>query len=419
MKKLIFIILLLGIAALLLQFFIQIFIKSHNVTYSIITDNNSYTVNEKLTVLDGKHTYSFRVTDDKSKNLYLFDFVHNFNKQDSIIKDIKFFEYDDLACIFPIYKKENSEDIICNYKKEQVSYSYLKQIDNKNIKKIVSKLQADGYSSTTWKKDTIPEDVSGYKIYQKNIPSNMVFTMWSYNGFYRITKDKIEEKNYLNDDCYENNRSYIVDKFLFSINTDDIGTLGYTNFYIFDLANGGKVNLDFEEQLSKNMYFNGTYNKKIYYTDLDNKKQYSLDPAKETIKEVGNVKDGFKIVKENFLVNVSAKEFLENKVYFDENIKLDELEKLYDIKEIKKEKDKYYFLTNDGHLYKVYATDINHPILLFQFDSISEWNVKDGNLLVVSYDTLYLYNDRLGLLPIVKNNELKYNYKNICNFIIK
>ena len=41
-------------------------------------------------------------------------------------------------------------------------------------------------------------------------------------------------KNYLNDDCYENNRSYLIDNFLVSINTDDNGTNAYMDFYIFE-----------------------------------------------------------------------------------------------------------------------------------------------------------------------------------------
>lgn len=419
MKKLIPIIFVLGFIALLFQFFILIFTKHHEVDYSIITKDNSYMIHEEFKVTNGKHNYSFSVSDDKTKNVYLFDFIHNYHKQDSVIEDIKFFEYDDLACIFPIYKKGSSRDVICNYKGEQVSYSYLKQVDNDHIDDVVSTLKSEGYRSDSWKSNQTFENVNGYQIYRNNVPENIVFTMWFYRGFYRIARDGIEEKNFLNDDCYENNRSYLVNQFLFSIDTDDKETLGYTDFYIFDILNGGKVNLDFEEQLSKNMYFNGVYKGKLYYTDLDKKKQYSLEPGNESIKEVGNVNDGFKMVEKDSLVDVSAKDFLEDKVYFEGEVQNEELETLYGAKEIRKENDIYYFLTDEGFLYKVYATDIEHPILLFQFDSVSEWFVKEGNLMIVSHDMLYFYHDELGLLPIVKNNELNYNYKNICNFVIK
>lgn len=419
MKKIIPIIFVLGFLALLIQFFIQALIKHHEIDYSIITDDNSYMINEKLNIIDGEHIYSFKVVDDKSEEIYQFDFLHDYNKQDSIIRDFKFYQYDDLACVFPIYKNGYSKDVVCNYKGRQVSYSYLQQIDNPDIGMIVNDLKKANYNAKTWKKGSNASDVMGYKIYKENIPEHIVFTMWVYNGFYRISSEKIEEKNYLNDDCYENNRSYIVDNFLVLINTDENGTNEYMDFYIFDIVNGGKKKIDFVEHLSKNMYFNGVYNGKLYYTDLDKKKQYSLDPGHEILKEVGNVEKGFKSLDGKVLVDVAAKDFLEEEVYFERKIKNNKLEELYGAKEIKKDNGIYYFWSNDGNFYKAYITDINNPILLFNFEDISEWLVKDGNIMVVSGNMLYFYNDDLGLLPILENNELNYNYKNICNFVVK
>ena len=92
---------------------------------------------------------------------------------------------------------------------------------------------------------------------------------------------------------------------------------------------------------------------------------------------------------------------------------------MYGAKEVKRDKDRYYFLTDEGALYKVFRNDIEHPILLCTFDEVSEWKVKDSNVMVVSGDTMYYYNDVVGLLPIVVSGELKYNYKNICDFVVK
>lgn len=418
MKKMLPIIFVLGAFGLIIQFFVQSFIKYHEVDYSIITSDNEYMINEKLNVKDGKNVYSFKVVDDKTKETFQFDFSHNYNKQDNIIRDIKFYQYEDLVCLFPIYKKKLSKDIVCNYKGIQTSYSYLKQIGNTGVEKFISSLKKDDYMADTWKKDVKPSEEYGYKIYKENIPDNIVFTMWFYHGFYRISKDKIEEKNYLNDDCYENNRSYLIDNFLVSINTDDYGTNAYMDFYIFDIVNGGKKKMDFDEQLSKNMYFNGAYKGKLYYTDLDKKKQYSIDPEYEVLKEVGNVDIGFKKVEGKALVTVEAKDFLDEKVYFEKQVKNTKLEELYGATEIKKDNNIYYFWTDSGDFYKVNIMDIKKPILLFNFDDISEWIVKDGNVMIVSKDMMYFYNDDLGLLPILENNELNYNYKNICNFAI-
>ena len=76
MKKLLPILLLLGVAGLSLQVIVQFMIKYHEVDYSIITKDNSYLINEKLNVVGKKNTYSFKVVDN-NKDTYYFNFEHN------------------------------------------------------------------------------------------------------------------------------------------------------------------------------------------------------------------------------------------------------------------------------------------------------------------------------------------------------
>ena len=193
----------------------------------------------------------------------------------------------------------------------------------------------------------------------------------------------------------------------------------YTAFYLYDVVNGGKGRLDLDEHISSNMYINGEYDGKFYYTDLSSKKQFMINPDQESVTEVGNVKDGFKTVQANKLVEVSAKDYLKHKNIWTNDVSNNVLKKMYGAKEVKRDKDRYYFLTEEGALYKVFRNDIEHPILLCTFDEVSEWKVKDSNVMVVSGDTMYYYNDVVGLLPIVVSGELKYNYKNICDFVVK
>ena len=58
---------------------------------------------------------------------------------------------------------------------------------------------------------------------------------------------------------------------------------------------------------------------------------------------------------------------------------------------------------------------ITQAIKLFSIDKVNDWKIVDNNLLIMSNDTLYLYNDDIGLRKVVSNNEFKYNYKNIYN----
>ena len=74
----------------------------------------------------------------------------------------------------------------------------------------------------------------------------------------------------------------------------------------------------------------------------------------------------------------------------------------------------YYFESN-GTFYRSNVKYEDNATKLFSIDKVSDWKIVDNNLLIMSNDTLYLYNDDIGLRKIVSNNEFKYNYKNIYN----
>ena len=418
MKKLLPILFLLGAAALIFQIFVQFFMRHHEIDYSIITKDNSYLIHEKLKVDGKKNTYYFKLVDD-NQDTYIFNLEHDYNRQDEIVKDVKYFNDENLRCIFPIFKKGITSDIYCKYKKQQVSYSYLRQTDNSSLDKYINKLKKSGYIAKSWARDTLPKKDSVYDIYRDNVNEDTIFTVWDYRGFYIINNKKVIKKDFLNHDQYENNLSYLTDNYYVSINTDLNSGNMYASFYLYDILNGGKGRVDLDEQISFNMYINGSYDGKFYYTDLNTKKQYALDPDKETVKEVGNVKDGFKSIQGKRLVTVSSKEYLKSNDIWTNDVVNNVLGNMYGAKEVKKSNDMYYFVTDTGDFYKTDKLNLKNSVLLFHFDSVSEWKVKGDNVMVVSGDTMYYYDDVYGLLPIVTSNEFIYNYKNICDFYVK
>lgn len=418
MKKLLPILFLLGAAALIFQIFVQFFMRHHEIDYSIITKDNSYLIHEKLKVDGKKNTYYFKLVDD-NQDTYIFNLEHDYNRQDEIVKDVKYFDDENLRCVFPIFKKGITGDIYCKSKKQQVSYSYLRQTNNSSLDNYIKKLKKSGYIANSWARDTLPKKDSVYDIYRYNVKENTIFTVWDYRGFYIINDKKIIKKDFLNHDQYENNLSYLTDNYYVSINTDLNSGNMYASFYLYDILNGGKGRVDLDEQISFNMYINGSYDGKFYYTDLNNKKQYALDPDKETVKEVGNVKDGFKSIQGKKLVTVSSKEYLKSNDIWTNDVVNNVLGNMYGAKEVKKSNDMYYFVTDTGDFYKTDKLNLKNSVLLFHFDSVSEWKVKGDNIMVVSGDTMYYYDDVYGLLPIVTSNEFIYNYKNICDFYTK
>ena len=87
-------------------------------------------------------------------------------------------------------------------------------------------------------------------------------------------------------------------------------------------------------------------------------------------------------------------------------------EKISKVEHIK-ENNIYYYLENNNF----YRQRKNrNKELLFSLDEIKEWKIISDKIIAISEDTLYIYDDNRGLVPIVKSNELNYNYENICDY---
>ena len=415
MKKILPVILSLGLLGLVVQFFVIVFTKSHECQYDLVGGNNEYMIYEQYQKKNDDHLYTFKVT-DKNKDTYSFSYNHDFNKQENIITDIKYFEEDKLKCIYPIFKNNNTADIYCILNNKSVSRSYLEQINNKSIDNFKQQLIKQKY--TFKKNSTKTTDIKNIKFYNDNIPDDIIFTMWNYKGFIIANKKDTIEKELLTKDKYENDISYLINNFYISINVDQENQYSYPSLFIYDIKNGGKKEMEFDKPLSKNFYYNGEYNNKLYYTDLDNKIQYSLDPLFEVIKEVGNVKDGFLNLVDDELEEMTASKFLANKQIFSNEITDEKIKEKYNAVTIFKNDNSYYYQTKNGEIYRVYTNNLDNPILLVRFSSISEWKVRKDSVIIVSNKYLYYYDNVFGLSLIAENNELIYNYKNICDFSI-
>ena len=139
MKKVFPILLILFALSLIIQYVVNELISEHVVEYSIKTKDNSYMIKETFDYADGENYYDFTVS-DKDDLFYTFTFKNDFNRQERIIKDIKMISSNDLHCIYPIFRRNKVDNIQCLYQGNQVSYSYLEQIGNEDIKVITSSL---------------------------------------------------------------------------------------------------------------------------------------------------------------------------------------------------------------------------------------------------------------------------------------
>ena len=410
MKKLLPILVFLAFLAFGYQIIVTFFITEHHVKYSLISsDQRHYTISESYQRTGKRHHYSFFI---KSKNkAYSTAVFNDFNKQDRIITDIKYYKKNNLQCIFPIYKKNHTFDVSCLLDDRQVSSFYLEKTKNEDFSFITKKFKEDGYDEIYFHFDDEATKEDNLSIYYDYIPENYLFTIWNYRGIYVINSEGIENKEFLNEDHYENTLSIIAGKYYVTINTDEEEEkLNYNQIILYNLQDGRKTLVDVE--LSQDSYFNGTVNGKVYITDPRSKVQYVLDPSNKKIQEVSNPKE---VV--NSKLKNAGKDFFDTSHVDSKKVANKKITSLYDTTDIKENDGDFYFKTNDGKLYRIIQNKYEYPILLCQFDDIKEWQVHDDGLSFIVDDTLYFYSDLYGVKPIVKNLEFNYNYKNITHFI--
>ncbi len=419
MKKCFPIILIVTVLMLVAQVVGNYFVTEREAEYVLKIKDVDYHIDEKLTVIDDTQYYDFNISD--GVNSFVLAYEGDLNKQMEVITDVKSFKFDDLKCIFPVYRRDKTGDVSCIYEGEQVNYSYLRQINNLNIEQVISSLKKDGFSNPKWEyKNTSTSYIGfgsrGIDVYQENILKNYTFLIWRYRGLYILKEKKSVAKDFIEYDQYDNKLSALVGRYYVAAdpasNTFKLSELKYYN-----TKEMGRGTVFFDDATSTDYYFNGVFKDKLYLTDVGFKKQYAVDPHADKIEEVGNVESGFKAVKNNKLISMDANEFLEKPVIFTDSVENKEISKLIpNAIDIKKQRKFYYVRTSLGEVYRIHEDNINHAEKLFQFTEMTEWVVKNGDVLTVVGDTVYFYTDEAGIVPIAKNSELIYNHKNICDF---
>ena len=132
MKKTISIITLLIIIFLLIEFLVTRFTSSHDVNYSIKSNELEFDIQEKY-VKKYNDTYSISISNDK----YVFNYIisNNYNKQKKIIDTIEYFKDGNNMCIYPVLKDKQETYILCSDGNTiYSSYTYPNQVFINEIK---------------------------------------------------------------------------------------------------------------------------------------------------------------------------------------------------------------------------------------------------------------------------------------------
>lgn len=403
MKKLFNTMLALLIILLIYQFFITFLINKRNYNYSLITKDNDYLITEKYNREKGISMYSFLIT-DKNKNSFVYSYKGDLNRQSRVLKDIISYNSNGIYCIAPVLKKNNIESIVCKYENQLVSYTYLKQVGKREVDSFINNLSSKGYKiNLDYMNINSVKTAHGNISFYNDIDPNLYFTIWNYKGVYLINNNNVVDEDLLNNDLYENKYSIVSGEHFIVANPDE----NFDSFKVVNIKENGQDSIESSDDISSNIYFNGSYKGKVYLTDIINKKQYVLDPKKETIEalEIPKYYNGKK------LVDIDIYELITNEKHFVDNEIPQEIIEKYGNNVLYTENNYYY--QDNGSIYKIVGDNYDYKILLFKFDDLKELKVLNGNIYFISYDTVYMYNEKIGLKKVIEDRELIYNYKNI------
>lgn len=361
--------------------------SKHSVTYKI----DDYEIVENYYKENGNHHYDFIIKN--KKNVYSYTINEKASKIRKLIKKIDNYKEDNINCISISYKKNIDSSLVCLEEKEQVSNYYLK--NNKNYKKIVKK-------SKYKEKIEDNSDVTKYKklsVYKDNILDGYNYYIWNYSGLYVINNKDINYYKFLDHDIYDNIMAITTKRYY--VLFDNSSVSGIDTIYYFDSKKKKVNSFKLKEKLDKDTYINGVYKDIIYVTDKRKKVQYSINIKKEEKTLVGNEEKLYtKYVNfEKELFNKS--DFLMKKQYFND---ISDKSKLI-------HNNNYVYSNNENNYYM--EMDDGSKILLFKLDNVIEWNVVDRNIVLLKDNTIYEYNEDVGLRKILSYDELRYNYLNI------
>ena len=412
MKKKLPLLIIFFIVIIFIYLLLHILKKEHLYNYDIITNKVKYKIEEKYNYNKGVHNYDF-VIEDNNKHIYNFSYVKDLNKKKKIINKLIRYKKNNLVCIIPMYIDDEYGNIFCSRKSETYSYSYLVNNDDKDFKEIIKKLKKDKYYHKRLNINNKVEKKDKVSYYLKNIPNDFRFIMWNYTGINILSRDGINTKKLVNkNDMYENIYSTMVGKYYMFINTDNTKKLFYYNI-LNDKMSSVKNK---KENFTGEYIILGTFNKKLYLIDTDKYIEYTINPYKKKIEKIGNEKKGYITIKDRKELKVETSDMKNesDKYKFVSKVNDELIESKYNTVDMYYYNDFYYFRSKDNIFYRSNSKYKNKATSLFKLDKVNYWSIVEDNILIITDKYMYFYNDDYGLKKIIKNEEFKYNYNNIC-----
>ncbi len=400
-------------------------------SYKIAANGTSYEVQE---VYSARHKTANRENADKNNYYYeikkdgttVFSFktIGDYKGIEKFLNKLEIYEDDNVICMYPIFKKKMDDiDVTCNSNGKQSLYANLKG-SNVGLDGFVSNLKTQGYSHPSWETINLETIAAGsFHIYRNNIVKGQNITLWQYKGFYRITNISQKFISTNNNDQYEPNLTAMVNQYY--VVPDYKSKTKFTRLFVTNLISGTMIIMDLGVEMPYNSLVQGVVDNKIYYVDCSNKIQYAVDIYDEKVEITGDLNNSTKFYDKGKWNKKSIYEVVDNnlKFIYDDNIpeNLTSYAPIF-TGQTGGETDGYYYLCikekNEVGFYRVDKQNSNILTLLFRVPTINRIKFIADDIYFVSNDTLYSYQENLGLRPLIKYNEFIFNSSDLYNVYI-
>lgn len=406
MKKLFYMLIILFMLYLGIQFAFNFFSKGSDNTYIIEDGNMGFEVIEKSYFVDKSNNYTYNI---KAKdNTFSFQINKDFNKSSQVLTKIKYYKDNINECILPIFKNDSIVvDMMC-YNKGKLTYYYNLKGQNNNLDNFVS--QIEEYDVYKFIDKAKTEKLEGIGIYTDNLVNNHYLGITNYKGIFDISSNFnsiIYNISLFREDVYKPKIATFMDNYY--ITADYNEEHEFYKFNVVDLVKLDTYTISSEKLISLDSYIQGAVDGKVYLYDKDNKTQYEINVEKRSI--VTYTGNSLKYYKDgNWTTMTTTQANDELKFSSSTNDLIDN--NYARIDKVGKDVGYYYMYKKNGNKYDVYGMSIqdnNSIMYLFSTETIDNIYYIDNYVYFVNNNKVQIFSHEFGVKNLVQYNELQFN----------
>ena len=404
MKKLFFMLIILFILYLGIQFAFHWFSDGQENEYKIKNDNNIFEVKEISNFDNNSYLYEIKINETN----FSFQIFNDYNKDYKVLVDIFYYKDANYECILPVFKDEKTfTDVMCMNNGHLVYYHNL---NDENVDNFVDSIKI--YDKNKFIDATDSETKEGINIYKNNLIDKHYIGITNYKGFYNVNKSFnsiVHNISLFGKDIYNQKLGIFVDNYYVVADYNEKNTFNKIN--VINLITLKSSTIVSDKSISFDSYIQGIVDHKLYLYDKDNIIQYEIDPSKESIIKLSNEIKYYDGQWSTMSVKEAKEEkmFITNKIDYEnsEYVKIDQT-------------DSYYYLyKKNGNKYDCYRINKQNQlglIYLFSTQSIDLINYVNNYVYFVDDNKIKVFNDTFGIKNIIEYKELEFN-KNIKFYV--